>query len=250
MSKISACVLTYNEAENIADLLANLEFCDEIVILDHFSTDGTADIAKTHPKVKCVQESFKGFKTQKNRALALAKHDWVLCIDADERLDDDAKTHILEKLINPQHIYAYRIARKCMYLGKWIRFGGWYPDYQVRFFHKRHAKWYGGETHEFVQTRDTAVGTITGNLLHYSFRSMTHQVEKNNFYSSRLARQAYLDDRSPWFGMLVRPLATFLRMYVLQRGFLDGFAGWVLAVNSAYSTFLKYAKLYEIKIKT
>ena len=247
MHKVSACVLTYNEESNLPRLLQNVSFCDEIVVLDHFSTDQTPRIAKAHPKVKFVQEAFKGFRTQKNRLLELASHDWVLCLDADEFLDEQAISGIQNVLNNDTPYTVYRIPRKCVYLGRWIRHGGWYPDYQIRFFNKGNAQWAGKEIHEYVVPRTTQVAELSGNIVHISFRNISHQIDKNNFYSSRLAQQLVQEHRFSVVAMWVHPLMTFVRMYILKRGFLDGVPELIVSMNSAASTFLKYAKAWEIK---
>lgn len=246
--KISACVLTYNEEINLPRVLDTLSFCDEIVVLDHFSTDKTPEIARAHPKVKFFQEPFAGFCTQKNRLLTLASYDWVLNVDADEVLDDQAVSALQATLKSESPCAAYRIARKCIYLGRWIRHGGWYPDYQIRFFNKRKAQWAGQETHEVVKVAaQENVGMLQGNIVHLSFRDIAHQLEKNNFYSTRLAAQIATENRVSLLAMVIRPILTFVRMYVFKAGFLDGIPGLVVAVNSAASTFSKYAKAWELR---
>lgn len=245
MSKVSACVLTYNEERNLPRLLSHLDFCDEIVVLDSFSADQTPQIAKAHPKVKFVQETFKGFRTQKNRLLELASHEWVLCLDSDEYLDKEAERSVQSVLKEPGSTTVYRLPRKCVYLGRWIRHGGWYPDYQIRFFRKTDAQWGGQETHEYVVPKTASIGQLSGNIIHTSFRDIAHQVEKNNFYTSRIAQQLVQESRFSILTMCVRPLVTFVRMYFLRLGFLDGIPGLIVCVNSATSTFLKYAKAWE-----
>jgi glycosyltransferase involved in cell wall biosynthesis len=244
MMKVSGCVLTYNEEKHLPEVLENLSFCDEIIVLDHHSTDRTPEIAQKNSKVKFVQDEFKGFRTQKTKLVSIATHEWVICLDADERLDEVAIQSIKSVLNDDQNNSVFKLPRKNMMWGKWLKHGGWYPDAQIRVFRKSDAYWDGGETHESVTSR-VPVSKLSGNIIHHSFRDLSHQVEKYNFYSSRMSATVKFCP----VGLVIRPVLNFLRMYGLKLGFLDGMPGLIVALHSSYYTFLKYAKAWEAKQK-
>lgn len=248
--RISACVIAKDEADRIGPCLESLAFCDEIVVLDSGSTDGTPDLCRA-AGARVIETDWPGWVKQKNRAVEAASHDWILSLDADERVDKELRAEI-EALrgntlgLNGTH-RAYEMTRRVFYLGRWIEHGGWYPEWRIRLFHRGHAKWGGVDPHDKVET-DAAVGRITrGNLEHYTYRSIADHLQQMNRFTQVGAEKLYEQGkRRAFLDMLFRPPWRFVHMYLLRRGFLDGKAGFVVAVLHAYAGFLKYAKLWEL----
>lgn len=249
---VSLVIITLNEADGIARAIASAPFCDDVVVLDTHSTDGTGEIAK-NLGARVFVEEWRGFQAQKQRAVELAKNKWILSLDGDEALSPELSREI-EGLLenwssNPQSensIDGYRSPRLTWTMGRWIRRGGWYPDWQLRFFHRDRARWVGGHVHERVEAK--RVASLRAPILHWPFQNHTEQVSTNNRYSSLGA--AELSKQGKGFGLfrlLTKPVSKFLETYVLKRGFLDGMPGFIIAVGAAYSIFLKYAKLWEIQ---
>jgi glycosyltransferase involved in cell wall biosynthesis len=248
--KISAVVITYNEEQNIERCLRSLLFCDEIIVVDASSTDRTREIAQKFSSHVYLR-SWKGYVDQKNFANSLASHDWILSIDADEEVSSELSEEIRKELSNdnPSAISAFSIARKTYHSGRWIRHGGWYPNRLVRLFRKSCGKWAGDDIHEFWSVTDGGpVVNLQEHIIHYSFKSMSDQVERNNRYSSLGAVTLSKSGRNfSRFLICVKPPLKFLETYVLKLGFLDGFPGFFISVSAAYSVFLKWAKLWEMR---
>lgn len=242
---LSAVVITKNEEKNIARCLASLEFCDEIILVDSFSTDKTLEIAKNYTS-KIYQRKWQGYVDQKNYALGLAHHSWILSVDADEEVSSELRREILELLGGKPTASAYWVARRTIHSGQWIKYGGWYPNRLVRLFDKTKGKWNGGAVHEFWQTQGQT-GNLENDLIHYSFDSISDQVERNNLYSS-LGAKALLENQrhfSLW-KLFTKPISKFIETYLIKLGFLDGYRGLFISVSAAYSVFLKWAKLWEL----
>lgn len=246
---LSLVVITRDEEDHIERCLRSVPFASEIIVLDSFSSDKTIEISKAQG-AKVYQEKFLGFGPQRNRAVALASHDWVLCLDADEALSEDAQKAIIAlfKTGEPAKS-AYQFARLSYHMGRWIRHGGWFPDWQLRFFDRRRAGWDQALIHEKV-IADCEVGRIREPIQHWVFDSLFDQIQTNNKYSTLGAETLQKKGkRFHLFQLLTKPVFKFLETYVWKRGFLDGLPGFVIAVGAAYSIFLKYAKLWELERK-
>lgn len=241
---ITLVVITYNEEKNIERCLRSASFVDELVVLDSYSQDQTVAIAH-RLGARVFQEKWKGFGPQKASAVEKAKNDWVLCLDADEALSPELVQEITQRWPRFNSLAGYLLPRKSYHLGQWIRFGGWYPDYQLRFFHRRSAQWGTQSIHEKVNAAQ--VEKLKAPILHWVFDNLSDQVKTNDRYSSLQAEDLYRQGRgySLW-KLLVKPPTKFVETYCWKLGFLDGWAGFVISVSAAYSVFLKWAKLKEL----
>lgn len=241
---ISATVITRNEADNIENCLRTLDWVDEIIVVDQFSTDETAQIAKGFG-AQVFEERWKGFAQQKNSAIEKASGRWILSIDADERLTPQLRQEIVEVVSLETNINGYYIARRNYFCGRWIRHGGWYPDYNLRLFRKGFGEFQERTVHEKVMV-EGAVGYLKNALEHYTYSSVSEYIVRMEKYSRLAAMQIHQENRwSRWHNLSLRPIFTFLNMYLLRMGFLDGSKGFFLAVSYAYYTFLKYYRFYE-----
>jgi len=248
MIKISAAIITYNEEKNIKRCIDSLDFCDEIIVVDSLSSDKTCQIAKDLG-AKVIDQKFLGHIAQKQLAVDNCSNEWVLSLDADEEVSVELRTEILE-LLNTQFSYdAYIMPRVSFHLGRWIRHGGWYPDAKIRLFNKNKAHWGGYNPHDKVIV-DGSVGKLKGDLKHYVFKDLRHNIDTNNSYSSIMASDLDKDGKKfSYIKLFLKPLGKFLETYFYKRGFLDGMPGFIIAVGAAYSMFLKFAKLWEIQNK-
>lgn len=244
---ISVAIITKNEIENIeACLAAARQVADEIVVLDSFSTDGTQAFCREQG-VRVIEQDFEGYVAQKNAVVQAATFDHILSLDADEVLSETLIKSILSVKQNFQ-ADAYRFNRLNNYCGKWIRHGGWYPDQKIRLFDRRKARWGGGRLHEhiFVDS-DAKVEWLEGDLLHYTYKSISDHLQRIDNYTNIMATDVALQKkRVSLFKLVVGPIWLFWQRYLFKFGFLDGYHGFVLAVMSAYYKFLKYAKKREI----
>lgn len=239
---LSVIVITKNEASRIGDCLASVQFADEIIVLDGFSTDATADIARAHGAQVHQAADWPGFGPQKNRVLALATQPWVLSIDADERVTPELQAEIVQTLAHPSYD-GYQIARLSEFCGKKIRHSGWWPDYVVRLFRRELGTFDNVPVHEQVVVQGR-VGKLKSWFLHFPFDDLEALVTKINRYSSDAAQMMALKGRRVGvFGLITHSAWTFIRIYLLRRGFLDGRHGFVLAVTAASGSFLRYSKL-------
>ncbi len=241
--KISACVISMNEEDNIRTCLASLEFCDEIILVDSHSTDQTREIAESMG-AKVFERDWPGFGKQKEFAVEQAAHDWVLCLDADEWLSEDLTREILalcESGLTERN--GWRMPRLSNYFGTWVRRGGWYPDFQLRLYDKRHGQWGGRPPHENVQFTGT-IGKLKSPLLHRPYRSVEDHLQKIDAYTSTMAREMHAQGkRAATHDMVVRPAFRFFRFYVLKLGFVHGWVGLFLSYLDAHYVRLKYTKL-------
>ena len=228
--RISACIITFNEADRIADCLASLDFCDELVVVDSYSTDDTVAIAQAAGAM-VHSRAFTGFRNQKDFAVGQARHDWVLCLDADERISPELRAAILAARDSGFAGHAgYRFARLSEYFGKFLRHGNAYPDRVMRLFDRRCGGWRGArEIHEAASV-DGAVGTLRGDLIHYPYRSLEQQLAKTQRYARMMAEHEFARGKRATLGKLVMaPAWRFWRGWLLRGGFRDGWHGLVYA---------------------
>ncbi len=246
MPAISATIITRNEAANIARAIRSLDCADEILVVDSGSTDETVKIA-AELGARTVTHPWEGFAAQKNFAVREASHDWVLSLDADEELNDEARAAIREwKQVTPQ-AGAYRFARRAQYLGRWILHSGWYPDWKIRLFHRHKARWTGEYVHESV-VADGPAETLGGEILHYTCGSLVEHRKRIEFYTGLAAQEMFA--RSERAGVVRRILAPpwiFLHTYFFRLGVLDGVPGFLIAWMAARYVRRKYAKLAELQ---
>jgi len=242
--KLTLCVIALNEEDRIGPCLESAGFADAVVVVDSGSTDRTREIAGEHG-ARVVVNEFAGHVEQKNHAVSLAETDWVLCLDADERVTEELRDEIERALELPDPPPAFSMARRTFYLGRWIDHGGWYPDRKVRLFDRRKARWGGMNPHDRVLV-DGEAGALRGDIEHYSYRSIADHLKQIDFFTTIAAKEKAAAGQKPrLWRLLLHPIGKVLRMYILKRGFLDGRAGFIVAVLGGYYVFLKYAKLWE-----
>ncbi len=248
MNSISAVLITRNEAVNVDDVLRSLSWVDEIVVVDSGSTDGTPDLCRQYTD-KVFRREWTGFVDQKNFAAQKASSDWILSLDADERPSAELIEEVQLLRRDGFHYAGYRIPRVTFFMGRWLRHGDWYPDYQLRVFDRRRGRWQGGRVHESVRLQGCEPGLLKGELLHFSYRSLSDYLRRLETYTSLAAADYY--DRlktASYLKLLLDPSATFVKAYLLKRGFLDGVPGFMAAVMGSVSVYFKYAKLYELQL--
>jgi glycosyltransferase involved in cell wall biosynthesis len=241
---VTATVITLNESANIAAALESVHWADEIVVVDAESVDDTVAIARRYTDRVIVRE-WPGYIEQKNFAAAQAAHDWVFSLDADERVTPELGAEIRGILSGAPSCAGYRVPRLSHYLGRWLRSTDWYPDFQLRLYDRRQARWSGRYVHESVQA-DGPVGRLRADLLHYPYRDVSQHLRTMDRYTTLAARQMREDGRrSGARQILLHPPAAFFRNYVLRGGFRDGTAGLVVSLLNAYYVMLKFVKLWE-----
>jgi len=245
--KLSVTIITYNEEDRIGDCIKSVAWADEVVVVDSGSEDRTQEIARSLG-ARVVEHPFQGHVQQKNFAIEQAKNEWILSLDADERASEKLRAEIEEILSQEEINYdGFYIPRKVYYLGRWILHGGWYPDYKIRLFRKGKGKWGGRNPHDSVRVEGKC-GRLRGEIYHYTYRDIAHNMRTINSFSTIGAEELFREGKqATLFSLLIRPPWTFIRKYFIQRGFLDGMAGFIIAVISAYYVFCKYAKLWELQ---
>ncbi|HRO42381.1 MAG TPA: glycosyltransferase family 2 protein [Flavipsychrobacter sp.] len=244
MISISACIITYNEEKNIARCIeAVRKVADEVVVIDSFSTDKTVDIA-THLGAKVMQRKFLGYGDQKFFAQQQASHQWVLSIDADEVVSPKLAESILFIKTNPK-FNAYKVDILPNYCGKWIRHCGWYPQPKLRLWNKEKGAMLNDKVHEGIELHDKneKIGRLKGDLLHYSYDSISDHLRKIEHYTEISARADVARGKKVSFlKMVVAPPLQFLNDLIFKLGFLDGEFGFIVCKNNAFASFIKYAK--------
>ena len=246
MIPITATIITLNEESNIRACLESIAWCDHIVVVDSGSTDRTVEIAREFTD-RVIVTDWPGHLEQKNRAVDFAPTDWILSLDADERATPELRAEVERVAATEPRAAGFSVRRRTRYLGRWILHGGWYPDRKVRLFDRRRARWGGTNPHDHVYA-EGETPPLDADLLHYTYRDMTHHLRTIDFFTDIAAREKdRRGDRRPLLGMLFRPIGRFFRMYIVKRGYRDGFAGFVIAGLGALYVFLKYAKLWERK---
>jgi len=242
---LTVAVIALNAASHIGPCLASAAFADEILVVDSGSTDDTVEVAKRHG-ARVERREWLGFGRQKQHAVSIARHDWVLCLDADERVTPRLERSIREALAGRRY-RAWRMARRNRFLGRWLAHGEGYPDWTVRLFHRAHAGWSNDDVHEAVLTT-AQVGRLDGDLLHDSAEDVSTYMAKQNRYSTLHAQSLYKQGvRAGYWRLALSPLARFAKFYVLRLGFLDGGAGFAHIVVGCHNSFQKYLKLIELQ---
>jgi len=242
---LSLCVITRDAAELLADCLASATFASEVVVVDSGSRDDTVEIAR-RCGARVVLHPWPGFGAQKNFAVGEAAHDWVLCLDADERVTPALVTSIRAAMAKPDAA-AYAMARRNRFLGRWLAHGEGYPDWNVRLFDRRRARWSDDPVHEHV-VADGPVVRLAGDLLHASAESIDAYMTKQNRYTTLQAEAMHArGERASVARLVVSPLVRFFRFYVVKLGFLDGVAGFVHIAIGCHNSFMKYAKLRALE---
>jgi len=246
---ISACIITYNEEENIRACLESVKWADEIVVVDSYSTDNTFDIAKEYSK-HVIQRSWPGHVAQKNNTLVYATNEWVLSLDADERISPELREEIEAELQKKTLSWdGFNMPRWTFYLGRWIRHGGWQPDIKLRLFKKSKGRWGGKDPHDKV-ILDGKAKRLKSPIYHYNYKDLSHQITTIESYSRISSAELYKERKKfRYSDLLLRPPFRFLRDYFLKQGFRDGWPGLIIAVNTSFYVFTKYAKLWELQKK-
>lgn len=245
--KISAAIITFNEERNIRRCLESLEgVADEVIVIDSFSSDATKSICQEFD-VTFLENPFKGHIQQKNFALGLCSHDYVLSLDADESLDEVLKKSILEVKKKPKHKY-YKMNRLTNYCGDWIKHGSWYPDTKLRLARKDLVIWGGENPHDkLMPLKKGKVKHLAGDILHYSYYSVEEHLIQQEKFSTIAAEEMYnRGKKAPWYKLVANPVASVIKDLILNKGFLDGKSGFKVAEISAKSVFWKYKKLRDM----
>ena len=247
MNKLSAVIITYNEERNIKRCLDSLtSVADEIVVVDSYSTDKTKEICMQYP-VRFIEHEFEGYIEQKNWARLQATYDLVLSLDADEALDETLKQSILKVKENTD-ADGYTMNRLTNYCGTWVRHSGWYPDKKLRLWFKDKGQWTGLNPHDkFEMVEGAVIKHLKGNILHYSYYTLEDHYKQIEKFTTILADSMYKQNiKSSTLKIMYKSAFKFFRDYIIKLGFLDGKAGWLIAKNSAYATYLKYYKLKKL----
>lgn len=242
---LSVCLIVLNEADRLGPCLESLSFADEILVVDSGSRDNTLAVAQSFG-AKVIEQPWLGYGPQKQFAVDRAEHDWVLCLDADERLTPGLAGEIREVLASPR-TDAYEIPRCNLFLGRWLRHGEGYPDRSLRLFDRRKARWSDDPVHEKVIC-EGRVGRLSGDLRHESADRLDRYLKKQNRYTSLQAEELALRGKQASVArMLFSPLLRFIKFYFLRRGFMDGVPGLIHILIGCMNSFFKYAKLYELQ---
>ena len=242
---LSAVIISKNAATQLGECLASLAFADEVLVVDSDSTDGTAELARA-AGARVIAKEWLGFGRQKQFAVEQATHDWVLCLDADERVSDALRASITAELAAPR-AWAYDMARCNRFMGHWLRHGEGYPDWSLRLFDRRHARWSDDPVHEKVLA-NARPARLSGDLLHDSAETLDSYLAKQNRYTTLQAEAMHAAGQRTGVGqLLLSPLARFIKFYVFRLGFLDGIAGLVHITIGCMNSFNKYAKLLALQ---
>ena len=240
---LSVAIITLNAASQLEACLQSVRFADEIVVVDSGSTDGTPALAERFG-ARVIQQEWLGFGPQKQFAVAAAGHDWVLCLDADERVTPELQTSIENALKNPSTA-AFRFPRCNRFLGRYLKHGEGYPDWSLRLFDRRQARWSDDAVHEKVDTK-SSIGELTGDLLHDSAESLAAYLTKQNRYTTLAAEMALAAGKRASFGRIAfSPLVRFIKFYVIRQGFRDGLPGLIHIAIGCFNSFMKYSKMLE-----
>lgn len=242
---LTVAIIALNAGAQIGPCLASVAFADEVLVVDSGSTDATVEICGRHG-ARVETRAWLGFGRQKQHAVSIAKNDWVLCLDADERVTEELARSIREALASRRY-HAYRMPRRNRFLGRWLMHGEGYPDWSLRLFHRAYASWSNDEVHEAVLTT-SEVGRLDGDLLHDSAEDIATYLAKQNRYTSLHAQALHKQGvRAGYWRLLASPLARFVKFYFVRLGFLDGGPGFAHVVIGCNNSFHKYLKLIELE---
>ncbi|MFH1228571.1 MAG: glycosyltransferase family 2 protein [Planctomycetota bacterium] len=250
---ISVCIICFNEEANIRCCLDSIKWIKdaggEIVVIDSLSTDKTVEICREYTD-RVYQNKWSGFVNQKNFALDKATHDWVLSMDADEVLSDEARQVVIKEAESGFQADGCLFRRHTFYLGRWINHGGWYPDWKIRLFRKSKARWGGCDPHDRIIIQNgSATKRLDCDIIHYTYKNISHQIKTIDRFSDASSETLMKDGKSfSIFNLLLRPPAKFLETYIYKLGFLDGLPGLIIAVASSFYVFVKYAKMWEANL--
>ena len=245
MPKLSVAIITKNEEKNIERCIDSVSFADEIVIVDHFSLDNTAELAESLGAV-IYSRDWNGYGPAKQEAVNLASGKWILSLDADEAVSLELAEQIKRVIAEDNDITGYYIRRKTKFLGKWIHHCGWYPDYILRLFRKESGNFSDDIIHEKVVLKGNA-SRLNGEILHYCYQTLEQYLKKSNGYTTEGAKQAFKKGkRAGLFDLTIRPIISFISHYIFKAGFLDGIEGLIISALSAQAVFHKYAKLRRL----
>lgn len=247
MSKISVYIIAYNEAEKVAATIESVKWADEIIVVDSHSTDGTADIA-TRLGARVVQVEFKGFGDLRNQAIAACTHEWVFSVDADERCTPEVAAEVRAIANDPNALDVWRVPRRNYFMGRWIRHSGWYPNFrQPQLFRKGRMSYDLKPVHEgYVLHSDKPIGTLKHAIWQFPFKNMAEVMHKANRYSS-LGAEKIVHRKISMGSALVHGIWAFWKHYLFKLGFLDGWAGFVIALGNFEGTFYRYVKALEMQ---
>ena len=247
VSKISVYIIAFNEAEKVAATIESALWADEVVLVDSQSTDGTAELA-TGLGARVVQVDFKGFGDLRNQALAACRHEWIFSLDADERCTAQAQAEIMALINSASSADAYWVPRRNYFMGRWIKHSGWYPNFRQPQLFRKGSLHYGNEpVHEsYILNTAKPLGTLQNAIWQFPFKNMSEVMHKANRYSSLGAERIALKNVSMG-SALVHGLWAFVKHYIVKLGFLDGWAGLVIAVGNFEGTFYRYVKAVEIQ---
>lgn len=245
--KLTVTVITRNEAANLEGALESVKWADEIVVVDSRSSDNTVEIAKRHA-TRVETHDWAGYSAQRNYAAEIAANDWILALDADERVPPSLAAEIQHIMQKGPAAPGYRMPRVSFYLGRWIKGTDWYPDYQLRLYNRRVGQFNARRVHESVELSEGKPGTLHNALQHYPYRDISDHVTSIDHYTTLAAEEWFAAGRrtNP-LDVVLHPPAAFLRNYVVRRGFLDGTAGFLISVLNSYYVFLKILKLWELQ---
>jgi len=240
---VTVIVPTFNESMHMEELLTGVQWADEIIVVDSFSTDDTIEIAKQH-SAKVLQRVYTGPADQKNWAIPQAKHSWVLLLDADERVGEELAAEIQEIVQVDPPIDAYWIGRDNEFMGKRVRYSGWQNDRVVRLIRRDRCRYHEVQVHEEINLEGLRVGQLNARLYHYTFRDLDHYLDKMRRYArwsakDHLARTSQVG----YYHLLLKPLFRFFKHFVIQRGFMDGYVGFIISAIMAWGVFLRYVYL-------
>ena len=245
---MSVVIITHNEEANISECLESVTWANEIIVLDSDSDDGTAEICREY-NINFYNEPWKGFSQQKNSAISKATKNWILCLDADERVIPELRKEIEAILKSDDPKDGYFIPRKNFFLGKWIKRCGWYPDYNLRLFKKGKGFFRIREVHEAIDLSGSA-GYLKNPLEHYTYKTISDYIHRLERYSTLAAKELLKKHKIYWIHHVIfKPFYTFLHMYIIRLGFLEGYYGFILSVLYSFYTFSKYIKVRELQIR-
>ncbi|MEZ7498816.1 glycosyltransferase family 2 protein [Flavobacterium sp. Arc3] len=246
---LSALIITHNEEHNIKNVLSNLDFADEIIVVDSYSTDKTVSIATAHKNVRVIQHTFENYPTQRNYAISLASHSWILFLDADERITAELKEEIIRTIHDTDSFSAYYCYRTFMFKNTKLRFSGWQTDRIMRIFNKEKALY---DLEKIVHEKLTVsgkTGKLKNKLIHYSYRSYNDYKQKMDAYGKLKAIEEFNKGTKPtFFHFYLRPIYQFLYQYIIRMGILDGQKGIVICYLNAYSVYIRFQELKKIRV--